>query len=205
MDTQRWSIPSATGGLSTKSNMKRPFDGDRFIHAEIIRLCAKHRVEIAVETGTQYGVTARALSEIVDRVYTVDIYDKFVALTQVPNIFAFQGNSPEVLDQIILPDVISRTTKPVLFYLDAHGNGKSPILEELATIAKHKILLPVIAIHDFKVDWMGYDTYDGVDLGMEMVAPGLKEIYQGLGFDFHTNRKDRSEGPMRGILYVEGE
>ena len=83
--------------------------------------------EVAVETGTLFGVSARRLSRHFPLVYTIEInrelYEKAAA--------KFKGNDRiRVLfgdSKLVLRDLLKEIQRPCLFYLDAHFSGDHTI------------------------------------------------------------------------------
>jgi predicted O-methyltransferase YrrM len=186
-----------------------PFNGDPFLHAEIGRLIGKWSINLAVETGTNCGHTAYALSILCPGVITVEINEehfneakKFFLEQGAFGLLAFHGSSPDIIRQMggMLRD------KRILYYLDAHGEDYWPLLDELKEI----FLLggyskPIIVIHDVKVPGhpdAGFDSYHGQDLDFEYVADGLKAIY-GPGDSFKVNYNRAFAGPKQGVMFVE--
>ena len=177
----------------------KSFNSDRYIRDEVIKLRDKFYINIAIETGTQYGHTTKELSYIFDHVYSVEVdYDTFKQaecnLNGINNIILVHSDSIEFLN--ILP----KHEEPVLFYLDAHGNGITPLINEInivCSISKS----PIIVIHDFKVpgNIFGFDTYNGQEYTYEWIEPTLKEHYP-CDYDFHYNNK--AEGSLRGVIYI---
>lgn len=178
-------------------NGQKPFEGDSFIGAEIMKLRDKFSLVNCIETGTQYGATTKALNDIFKYVLTVEADEKLVddLKKSLPEeVVVVVGKSQEILKEIESDDV--------LYYLDAHGCdiGGSPLKEELESIASHNYKNVVIAIHDFKVPFrdFGYDTYD-FEYTHKEIKDYLKKIYPD-GYHYHYN--DKADGAKRGIIYI---
>lgn len=141
-------------------------------------------INIAIETGTHQGYTARFFGELFDEVYTVeahvdtnpytgdnlrDLYKEIKS--QYPNINFYEGDSAVLLDKI-LPDI----DQPVLILLDAHSHQQTPIKEELVAIKnnlKHKNSVIVI------------DDCDDVGLGDWPTMEELKNMILDINCDFN--------------------
>jgi hypothetical protein len=183
--------------------MQRPFEGDRFLHAEVMRLCARYRVQTIIETGTQHGVTTAAMAEFAPRVLTVEYMPGYRALAHKPNIEQFIGDSGEVIRSLIL-----LAQQPILFYLDAHDDNNSPLLQELESIATNVrdqiIREPLIIIHDFQLlnhPERGFDSIHGQPLNWQYVEGAVQRIYP----NPITYALPQSEGARRGALFIVPE
>ncbi|MFN0052140.1 MAG: hypothetical protein ACKV0T_08110 [Planctomycetales bacterium] len=113
-----------------------------------------------VETGTHLGVSVRAALELGYReVCSIEISDEFFGKARLAfqndlRVRLFHGSSPNLLPQVIAPDV------PTTFWLDAHYSGTTLpshdptfgqclLLAELAIIAAFPWQVrPLIAIDD---------------------------------------------------------
>jgi hypothetical protein len=71
-------------------------------------------------------------------------------------------------------------------------------LREIKAIGK-VCTFPVIVIHDFKVNGLGYDTYNGQELDFDYILPALKECYPD-GFSYEYNKQ--AEGARRGVIFI---
>ena len=126
-------------------------------------LFAKYPNSVFIETGSNYGDgIQQALDEGFKVVYSIEILldryehckDRFKDTCGVHLIMS---------DTVkILGGLLSIIDEPVTFWLDAHkGNGKSPLLQELEIIKRHKINTHTILIDDLR-DWhvknCGFDT-----------------------------------------------
>jgi hypothetical protein len=93
------------------------------------------------------------------------------------------GDSVSILHSL-LPKLIG---KPVLFYLDAHGNGAWPLLGEIAEIGKTHKDNCIIVIDDFKVpgrDDIPYDYYKGNECSYEYIKNQLDEVFTEYAFTY---------------------
>jgi hypothetical protein len=183
--------------------MNPAFNGDSFIEVELTRLVKKWSIRTIVETGTYQGDSTRALATFGPAVITIEIdrqrFESATDLDQIPNVRRLHGDSAEVL-HLILPYLAG----PILYYLDAHWNAHSPLLDELEAIARGPAC-PVIAIHDFFNPMhpeYSFDTWDIGEYRLELVTTGLNHIYGAKKWHHWFNDQSDAQ-PPRGILYVE--
>ncbi len=168
-----------------KNTYGGPFN-NQLIRQEIFgELFRNFQFEEIIETGTYFGNT----TEYLHKTYGVIVrtieknprrYGFAKArLRKYPNIKTYPGSSDVTLKWLCeKPDI---QQKRVFFYLDAHRDGRIPLLNELETIFAN-ISQAVVMIDDFKVpDFPGYgfDTYpSGESLDLEYLSPlrhlGLK-------------------------------
>lgn len=179
------------------------FNGDPNIRKQLEALITRYGVKLAFETGTHAGDTSWSLGEIVERVKTVEVDAAMVKsakqkLAEQPNIEVCHGDSA-----VILGGLLAGVREPTLFYLDAHWRDKWPLLDELRAIAQSEIPAVVIAIHDFKVGGLGYDSYGGKDLDFDYVQSAIREIFPE-GFTWETNHTGCAAGKRRGVGYFHG-
>jgi len=181
----------------------KAFAGDWHIRDEIQRLVTEYEIRTIVETGTNRGVSAVALAEMMGQSGTVctievneEVWKANQHLVEHSKILPFLGNSPDVLKQIL-----SNVKDHILFYLDAHWHSYWPLRDELRVIAESNVCNPVICIHDCQVPGkdFGFDEYNGQILCFQYVQDLLPPIYR-KGFDFHYN--EVAEGDRRGVLYI---
>jgi hypothetical protein len=172
-----------------------PFEGDRFLFAEIVRLCAVHKIKTIVETGTQYGSTTRALALLADQVVTVEMAS-FSVFGLPPNVLPLHMDSPEAL-RMVLPDI----ARPALFYLDAHGPDKTPLLEELSVLTKQVLFDCPIVIHDFQVPGkdFGFDQYGDQTVNLKFISEVISPLINA-GFSIVYN--SQVEGARRGACFL---
>jgi hypothetical protein len=110
-------------------------------------LAAALRAELelarAIETGTYRGGSARLLADVFPAVMTIELSPELYAdavesLADVPAVRCLQGDSAEVLREIVDPAV------PTLYWLDGHWSGgptagaghECPVLDEVERIGK---------------------------------------------------------------------
>lgn len=187
-----------------------PFNGDKFIQEEFLKLKHRFNLTTAVETGTALGSTTLFLSNNFEKVYTIEInktyYDiavqKFISHK---NIFPILGTSP---NEIFIHR--NRFTDKTIFFLDAHWYDNCPLKFELTAIRKAG-LKPVIAIHDFYVPGsayskedkeagLGFDSYKDQPFTFEWIKPELDAIYGADNYDHYYNSE--ATGAKRGIIYI---
>ncbi|MEI8339728.1 MAG: hypothetical protein WCF94_03625 [bacterium] len=179
------------------------FNGDTFLAKNILDIIKKEKIVNVVETGTYLADTTKFFSENVGVVYTVecntDYYMRSKARNDLGNnINFFLGNSWEILDREIIPQINGKT----IFYLDAHWDKPCPTLLELDIIAKHGIK-PIIVIHDFKVPnhpELGWDSYPDFEYKIENIEVYLENIYGRDGYRYEYN--SRASGAKRGVIII---
>ena len=136
---------------------------NRFFEADkrqyLLELASRsEEVEVFVETGTYLGKTTRVMSQVCDRVFSIEIdqalYERAVALFERdPQVTLLHGNSAD-----LLPSVLDEIDVPALFWLDGHYSGgitggpmQSPILSELRAILGHPVKNHVVVIDDARL------------------------------------------------------
>lgn len=187
-----------------------PFEKDTFIPQQILKLKEQYDIKLVIETGTQYGYTTNWFAGNFDKVVTIEAdHNSYVIsrkiLAERVNVTSVHGKSESTLIGVIKQaktEAISPAGK-ILFYLDAHGCeiGGTALVEELRIIGQ---LAPesIVLIHDFKnplLPHAGYDSYDGIDLDMNLIEPYLADIYPN-GYDASYNTE--CNGANRGIIYL---
>ncbi len=178
----------------------KAFEGDTVLAGEIVRLVVDNHIRTVIETGTEYGGTAAAFSQMVPHVITIDVERKWEVLPK--NVQFIENDS-----RVVLPYAIGAATPPILFYMDAHTQDFTqpcPLLEELRLISNYvrKYPPPIIGIHDAQVPdhpGLGYASYKGVPIGLEMVEEVLGDIYP-RGYDYYFNSE--ATGARRGVLFI---
>jgi len=123
-----------------------------------------------IETGTHLGGTTRFLAGLASKVITLEPSEFYFqqaskSLAGLPNVETIHGSSEEHLDKILK----TLKGKNVCLWLDGHWSGgetwcgkkETPILLELATVAKHQKCFPGLAvlIDDFRLCWFQPGTY----------------------------------------------
>ena len=129
-----------------------------------------------VETGTLFGDTTRILANISKHVYTIEpdvtLYNgAFDKLSTLKNVTVLNGTS-----EVILPDVASKISGNVCFFLDGHHSGAgtfagpsdTPILDELNVIRKNiprydRVLIAIDDIRLFTGKRHIYGDYPSLD------------------------------------------
>lgn len=173
---------------------------DMFLLEETIRLIQKYQIKRIVETGTQYGNSTYILSQLVEKVDSIELkidnYNRAkTTLREVTNITLHCGNSVDVLKQII-----SDGETNLLLFLDAHGIAASecPIRSELDSLVE-KNIKPVLIIHDFLVPGWHSNVYYK-ELKVENLQDKLDKLYGINKWSCHYNTLETSIGV--GIIYI---
>lgn len=200
-----------------------PFNGDWHILEEVRKLFKMFSLRSAIETGTCLGSTTLALSEIFDEVATVEVNEEWLEIAkkrfkaQQDKILAENDGVPD--DNSTVTFIHGDSEKQMLsmcrkakrdygsafIFLDAHWGSHCPLLGELSAIAESGII-PVIAIHDFKVPGhpeLGFDKFpDGRDFEEEHIRPYLDKIYGKGGYHVYYNTTELSTEIKRGIVFI---
>lgn len=156
----------------------------------------------AVETGTYRGETTRYLASIFESVYTIEANPKYyrnakARLRRVPNVTMLHGDSG-----VLLETILAGLTKRVFIFLDAHWYEHCPIKDEIKTIAAHRHLDPVLAIHDFKNPHhpeFGFDPVNGKELSWDYLGDLIKSIH---GDESEIFYNDIAVGAKRGVIFA---
>lgn len=111
-----------------------------------------------IEIGTYKGVTAKRLSKIFTKVFTIEINEELYGkakknLSKRLNVECFLGDAIN-----ILPDILNKTSNVILF-CDGHysggdtgfGDDKEPILQELDIIQNKMENIAAVVIDDFRL------------------------------------------------------
>ena len=113
---------------------------------------------IFIESGTKYGKTAVAMTQVFDHVHTIEINPTFYSQAKRHyrgnRITFYCGDSCDVL-----PDIIPQIDQNAVFFLDGHwsegdtGRGQKdcPLLEELSCIVSTFPHEAILIIDDFRL------------------------------------------------------
>lgn len=116
----------------------------------LIKYAKRFGPKVFVETGTYRGDTVKAmlLSGLFAEIHSIEIYEDRAKRAEkrfasFGNIHCWHGDSGE-----LLPGILSKIDKPILFWLDAHHSGKqiarvkglieTPIAAELKAVLNHR-------------------------------------------------------------------
>lgn len=157
------------------------FNGAPELGSFLAYLKRVYAIDVAVETGTFRGNTTAYFSLLFDEVYTVEVdrhtyQDTAHRLKEFSNVHCLFGNSVEVLADL-LPKLEG---KCVLFYLDAHREGGSPLRGELLEISNTHRDNCVVVIDDFKVpgrEEIPFDTYRGKECSFDYIKEPLGQLF----------------------------
>ena len=153
-------------------NEGRPIPAPHIYKILTIKYYAKKfSANTLIETGTYLGETIETCKYIFKTLISIELgKDLFELATQRfagdRNITIYQGNSGEMLQDILLP-----INEPCLFWLDGHysegitakGDLNTPILAELKHIFEHSVKNHVILIDDARC-FNGKDDYPSLQL-----------------------------------------
>lgn len=175
----------------------KAFAGDRFLFGTVATLCARYKVQTIIETGTLYGDTARAMSVLAERVFTIDFHNWPLNLPE--NVTRIMYKSPDGINLILLD---YRPNGNILFFLDAHtANQGTPVLEELKAISDNEMWTSPIIIHDFKVPDtdLGFDVYDDKPLDSVFINDAVQPFME---HGYSPQYNFETEGDRRGALML---
>lgn len=158
-------------------------------------IAAEYKLSILIETGTYLGEMVEALRSSFQRVYSIELSEKFTRRARTyfrncKNVSILQGDSGDVIGELI-----QEIDQPALFWLDGHwsadqtarGRKSTPVMEELGHILRAKDLRHVILIDDAR------------SFGNTEDYPTMDEL-QGFIFSLRRNVKIFSEDDIIRIL-----
>lgn len=173
--------PSCGARSSLWKTGQLAFNGAPELGSFLAYLKKVYDIDVAVETGTFRGNTTVYLSLLFDEVYTVELdghtyLDTAYRLKEFSNVRCLLGNSVKILADL-LPKLEG---KRVLFYLDAHRDGSSPLRGELLEISSTHRDNCVIVIDDFKVpgrEEIPFDRYRGQECAFDYINEQIGEVF----------------------------
>jgi hypothetical protein len=124
----------------------------------VLEYAGKYGLDVFVETGTYLGDMVEAVAGTFKTVYSIELNKEFLAkaqkrLSRFGNVTLLHGDSTG-----LLPQVLAQVATPCLFWLDGHYSGgdvrgekDTPIVEELAAIARHPVDRHVVLIDDARL------------------------------------------------------
>jgi len=130
----------------------------------LIEFGSKYGIRTMVETGTWYGGTTSECRPHFDQLYTIELslelYRQVSPSFANSNVKALQGDSSEVLRDVVLPELKG----PTIFWLDGHysstgtarGSVDSPIYSELMLILTHPLASKFLLVIDDMRLFRGY-------------------------------------------------
>jgi FkbM family methyltransferase len=127
--------------------------------AFLTQLAEVFGLQVFIETGTFMGNTTAIAGGVFSEVHTIELSAELAAkararFAEQPRIRVHQGDSAELLSKIL-----ARLTTPALFWLDGHysegitarGRSNTPILDEIAAIARSGRKDAVILVDDLRL------------------------------------------------------
>lgn len=132
--------------------MKYPYvHGQTSLSTEIFNLFNPGKYAL-VETGTNTGCAIQvALLYSFAEIHSIEIEEDFYNQAEVnfksnENVFLYLGDSKDIIGKLCI-----QIKKPCLFWLDAHMELDSPIIEEIQSIIERDNNEDVIAIDDIRI------------------------------------------------------
>jgi hypothetical protein len=151
------------------------------------------------ETGSYYGLSTRILAEHFEKVYSCEANRDYWKIAKQNN----QNKKNVVLKLQNSSEFLRANVKEgqqhVGFFLDAHCDGKWPLLQELEVIAEKKIQ-PVILIHDFFSNKPHLLSNAAKKITMQYVNNAIESIY---GLKFSFSQIDMSKFSSTGIFHAK--
>lgn len=165
----------------------KPMPPPHFVKQLVIKeFVEKHRLKVMVETGTYKGDMIRAMSDIFDLIYSIELSDSLYKqacqkFRHRSHIHLFQGDSGEEITK-----VLAKLKQPALFWLDGHysagttakGTLNTPISKELQHVLTHPVAGHVILIDDARL-FNGANDYPTV----ETLRAEVAKTHPNLQFD----------------------
>jgi predicted O-methyltransferase YrrM len=192
-----------------------PFNSDFYVMYEVKYLIDQVNIKYGIETGTYKGSTSLFLSQVLSKVYTVEINDNYFneaknnfEKLKLNNIHQYKGSSDKVFETllpIVKKELDENKEKYVLFYLDAHWNDYWPLLDELDLISKYFSDRAIIIIDDIQVPNkpFGFDYYKNQPNNFDFVKDKVEKVYPS-GYTYWYNSKCLllSHTATAGKLYI---
>ncbi len=168
-----------------------PLNGQPFRRLIVEGVLASCGLRAVIETGSFRGTTTEFFAASgVESVWTIEYIPRFFWYTRLrlrgnDAVHVIRGDSRAALSQLARDPAI--TSKPTLFYLDAHWGADLPLADEIR-IAAANWKQWVAIIDDFKVqgdEGYGFDSYgpeSTLDAGYceRIGLPGLRLFYPAL-------------------------
>jgi hypothetical protein len=143
--------------LAEWENKGKPVPPPHIVKQRVLReYSTRYGLKIMIETGTFYGDMVEAMKKYFDRIYSIELNNKFYdqcikRFKGAINIKLIYGDSGTELSKIV-----NEINQPALFWLDGHYSGGEtakgpkdpPIYEELRHILSSKDRRHVIIIDD---------------------------------------------------------
>lgn len=183
-----------------------PFNGDKFLETEIIKLRNKHDIGHAIELGTCLGSSTVWFFYHFGTIDTTEISGEFYRIADER--FTSLGipvNNYMCDSRSILPLLIA-SARPVLIFIDSHWGPSNPLLQELDIIAQSGNKKVILVIHDFKVPGhpeLGWDEYaeQGIVYEWSWIESRIEKIYGKGNFNHYYNSE--ATGAKRGVVFIE--
>ena len=156
----------------------RPKPAEHLVKQATVRGYAKQfDCPVLVETGTFRGHMIAAMLESFDEIHSIELSEELFGKAKQRfadhrHVHLHRGDSGEVL-----PKLLTKINRPVLFWLDAHASGgetatgtiDTPIVAELEEILRHPVKSHVILIDDAREFGVG-KHYPAINRLKKMMA-----------------------------------
>ena len=117
-----------------------PFNGDRFVCNEFIKLKEKFGLNVAVETGSCLYSTTKWLGENFNNVHTIELSEEY-SKHGIHKVSGMLNVHPQIGDSVSFLERMCQTlifNDKCIFFLDAHWGQNCPLMQELDVLTKIK-------------------------------------------------------------------
>ncbi len=171
---------------------------------QILQLKKDFNINTAITTGTFWGTDVQLYAQYFDKVYSMDIEDKYLAIARsrlkslidARKVELLKMNSWEFIKLFRQSYDVMHDTDTIFFYLDAHfydptlpDKDRWVAVKELRALRGFKNC--VIVIHDFDAEGLGHLVYDNIHFGWNVVGRYIKQINP--DFHYYTNTRGLCE------------
>lgn len=183
------------------------FNSDKFVEKEIIKLKDFFNIKTVIETGTYLGETTKFMCENFEKVYGIEISDKYFNTTTQTchdklNLNLIKSSSVDYFNEKLKE--LGENEKTILFYLDAHWDNYWPLRDEIKSISENFYNKAIIVIDDFFVpnrDFQ-FDTYDGNVCNFDYIEDVINNCYSEYTFyylDKTLRNLPKRDGTIGGV------
>lgn len=172
---------------------KGAFNNEEQFCKSVVKLMEKFNLTMAVETGSNVGLTTKFFESIFNRVDAFEINKVWLD-------YSISNSRPKCMSNYhlgnsgdILIDVLNNVRdERIFFYLDAHWGSYWPLRDEIKQITYHFKDNCILMIDDVKVpgyNEINYDNYNGMECSYEYVKDLIDELFTGYKVYFLITQK----------------
>ena len=184
------------------SKKKEVFCNDFVFIKEISYLIENLNIKEFWETGSYLGHSSDFIKSLFTKldVFSCDIHEGYLEIAR---------NNCSLVDYKLIDSVnflkerVDNYSVPTFVFLDAHGHGGGLPLEKELQLIGNSGNRYALCIHDCKLPKrpiFGWDSYDGVDISVELIEKVLKKT--SCDFDIYIPSSLYYHDPLRGRCYV---